>query len=215
MSPLVGGSACIIGGMNNILALTIVAVALLFRTAGAASLPAPPFVVNCGPQTDGSPFVLAEANELREIDPTRLVHLPDVPYRATQPFGHRGGEGYWHWHGGSRPSLGPRWESDLFASGRAAPRSYSFAIPAGKYQVTIGISDGDVHVAGQRVLDILVNGRVIATDVDPIAQAGYKEPIMLSTAAEVDEDRPLNGFLSRQNRTSTDRECHLGNPSGN
>ena len=166
----------------------------------AASFPTPPFVVNCGPRTDESPFVLAEAGEQREIYPERLVHLPDIPYRASHGYGHRGGEGYWHWHGGSRPSLGPKWESDLFASGRVAPKNYSFVVPAGMYYVTVGISDGDVHVAGQRVFDILINGRVVAKDVDPIAQAGYKEPMMVSASAEV-VDQPLTiSFRGRTER---------------
>lgn len=178
--------------MNHLaFAMPFVVVASLCCFSRAASLPAPPFVVNCGPESDESPIALGEAGEQRELYPKRLVHLPDVRYRAKQRYGHRGGEGYRHWHGGSRPSLGPRWESDLFASGRVAPESYSFAIPAGEYYVTIGISDGEVHVAGKRVFDVLVNGKVIANDIDPIAQAGYKEPMILSARFGVSDDQPL------------------------
>ena len=57
--------------------------------------------------------------------------------------------------------------------------------------MTIGISDGDVHVAGQRVFDVLINDRVIAKDIDPIAQAGYKEPMMLSATVDVGNDQAL------------------------
>ena len=121
----------------------------------AESLPSPPFVLNCGPRTDEDRFVLAEANEQRELSRDRLVHLPDVPI-DTHAFGHRAGEGYRHWHGGCRPSLGPGWETDLFTSGRIASRSYSFSIPAGSYHVMVGICEGDVHVAGQRVFDVLM-----------------------------------------------------------
>ncbi len=172
--------------MNYVVfAIPFVSLVWLCCCSHAATLPAPPFVVNCGPQMDEAQFALAEAGEQREIYPQSLVHLPDVRYRASQRYGHRGGEGYRHWHGGSRPSLGPLWDNDLFASGRVAPKSYSFAVPAGPYDVTVGISDGDVHMAGHRVFDVLVNGRVIAKDVDPISLAGYKEPIMLSTSVEV------------------------------
>ena len=150
-----------------------------------AAVPAPPFVVNCGPPTDEARWELAEAEEQRELDRQRILHLPDVPYQANQRYGHHGGEGYRHWHGGSRPSLGPSWESDLFVSGRIAPERYTFAVPAGKYHVTIGVSDGEVHAAGQRVFDVLINDRVIASDVDPIAQAGYKEPLVLSASIEL------------------------------
>ena len=184
-------AACIIGGMNSTTFFLIAMIALLCRLSNAVSLPAPPFVVNCGPQTDEAPLILAEAGELRKIDRNRLVHLPDVPYRAAQRFGYLGGEGYRHWHGGSRPSPGPQWESDLFATGRIAPVSYKFVVPAGMYDVTIGISDGDVHVAGQRIFDVRINDRVTAKDVDPIAQAGYKEPMMLSASVQVGEDKQL------------------------
>lgn len=177
---------------------TLLGVLVSFCYSQTDSLPSPPFVVNCGPQTDEALFALAEAGEQREIHPERLVHLPDVRYRAAQRYGHGGGEGYRHWHGGSRPSLGPQWESDLFASGRVAPRSYVFAIPAGRYHVTIGISDGDVHAAGQRIFDVLINDRLIAKDIDAIGQAGYKEPMMLSGIVNVGDGEPLTVSFRRK-----------------
>ena len=108
---------------------TLVGVLASFCYSQTDWLPSPPFVVNCARQTDEAPIALAEAGEQREVYPERLVHLPDVRYRAAQAYGHGGGEGYRHWHGGSRPALGPQWESDLFASRRVAPRGYTFAIP--------------------------------------------------------------------------------------
>ncbi len=91
--------------------------------AHANGLPQPPFVLNCGPKSDESSLVLTEAREQRALYPNRLVQLPDLPFGDSTGFGHRGGEGYRHWHGGCRPALGPQWEADYFASGRTAPGS--------------------------------------------------------------------------------------------
>ena len=189
--------------MKRALVSTVVTlIASSCSLANSEPLPAPPFVINCGPRTDDAQDVLAEAREQRTLDPNRLIHLPDGRYRTSAGYGHRGGEGYRHWHGGCRPTLGPQWETDLFGSGRVAPHSYSFALPAGNYQVTIGICEGVVHVSGQRVFDVIINGTALARNVDPIAMAGYKEPMMLAAGARVEGDRPLTvSFRGKSDRS--------------
>lgn len=165
----------------------------------AQQCPTPPFVLDCGPKTDEDRFTLAEAHEQRAISGQRLLRLPDVPL-ASERFGHRGGEGYRHWHGGCRPSMGGDWEIDLFSSGRVDPRSYSFTLSPGEYQIGIGICEGHVHAAGQRIFDVVVNNKVIASDVDPISLAGYKEPMLLTARV-----RHTGDSLSVSFRAKTDR----------
>ena len=180
---------------------TIVAVliALFGGHTHGETVPAPPFVLNCGAATDEARFVLAEAQEQREFSADRLVQLPDVPSSANG-FGHRGGEGYWHWHGGCRPSLGADWEVDLFSSGRIGPRSYAFGLAPGEYQIAVGICEGHAHAPKQRVFDVLVNDKVIAQDVDPIAWAGYKEPMVFTARVRLKGDPLTISFRAKTER---------------
>ena len=193
----------IVGMNKNTLPMVAVlfSLALLGGKLWADSTPSPPFVLNCGRFHDEARFLLAEAHEQREISDDQLVQLPDVPYSRIG-FGHRGGEGYWHWHGGCRPALGANWETDLFSSGRVGPQSYKFGLSPGAYQIAIGICEGHVHAVGERIFDVLVNDKVIAKDVDPIAWAGYKEPIVLTARVRISGDPLTVAF-----RANTDRQA--------
>ena len=124
----------------------LLSLAVLSGNAWAESIPSPPFVLNCGPNSDEARFVLAEAHEQREISEDQIVQMPDVPY-SRNGFGHQGGEGYWHWHGGCRPALGADWETDLFSSGRIGPQSYSFQLPRGEYQIAVGMRRGRLSIS--------------------------------------------------------------------
>jgi hypothetical protein len=52
------------------------------------------------------------------------------------------------------------------------PFQYQFAVPAGSYQVNLKFSENSATEAGQRIFNVLVNGRAVLANFDIFASAG-------------------------------------------
>ena len=146
------------------------------------------------------------------------VWLPDLRWGKDRPYGYRGGERFRPWY---IPAVGV-WGDDGFTGavespgsdgvdaaaaerrgaiyhrGRRNPGSYHFRLPRGKYIVHLGFCELEAQAAGVRVFNIEIEGRRVATDLDPFAVAGLGQAFRCVAATELVDDGTLDIEFSPQ-----------------
>lgn len=150
------------------------------------TLPAPPFVINCGPRSDDD-----GAWERGRGDRDGIPVLPDRRRTERSAHGFEAGEPFRHWFS----LVWGRPERYLFTSGRVHPESYSFQLPRGEYVLSLGFCEGEHHTAERRVFDVLAQGERLFEGLDPFAVAGYNQAFRLSRRVKVRGDEGLTVVL--------------------
>ncbi|MCZ6795491.1 MAG: CotH kinase family protein, partial [Planctomycetota bacterium] len=153
-----------------------------------------PFLLDCGP----SGRERDDEDEWRERRrrTAGIRTLRDRRYSRRSGYGHEGGEGFRQWFAGVSGIWG-RVEPDLYASGRHAPESYLFDLPAGDYVVALGFCELEEHRAGRRVFDIVLQGDEVARGFDIFAAGGYSQAIHRVFPARVRQGERLTVVLRR------------------
>mgnify|MGYP000067791113 FL=1 len=69
--------------------------------------------------------------------------------------------------------------------------AYRIDVPPGSYDLEIAVCDLDNEAAGERVFDVSANGRTLAADFDPVAEAGERTPATVTAVVDVEADESL------------------------
>ena len=143
--------------------------------------PPPPFVLTCAPE---GPAELSAA--FSDAEGARIPVLADAEFGAEWGYGYAGGKGFRHW----RPAV---WGYDPapFSSGRIDPGSYRFSLQKGDYLVVLGFCESFEHHVRRRILDVLIQGRVVEADLDLFALAGCLQAFQSKHLVSVHGDEGL------------------------
>ena len=100
-------------------------------------------------------------------DPESWVWVEDQVYSV----------GGWGAVGGTALTMTDGWvngstEDPLYQTYREAMSAYRFDVPGGTYEVTLRFMDPTATAPGQRVIDVHLNGAVLAAGLDLVAQVG-------------------------------------------
>lgn len=163
--------------------------------------PSPPFLVDCGPAEGDRDGDDAGRERERSRRQGRVRRLLDRPYEPGAGYGHEAGEGFHRWYTVVSGLWGDP-ERDVFATGRIAPESYRFDLPAGGYIVELGFCETEARRDGERVFEVQIQGRASMDDLDPFAVAGFGQCFRLTFEAVVRGREGLTVVLRRARGSS-------------
>jgi hypothetical protein len=83
----------------------------------------------------------------------------------------------------------------------ASPMKYTFPVRAGGYRVNLHFAEiyDQNLAAGKRVFDVIVNGSVVAADLDIFAQAGAYTPLVLDFLTQAVDGKVVVEFANKTN----------------
>ncbi|HKP70055.1 MAG TPA: glycoside hydrolase family 2 TIM barrel-domain containing protein, partial [Pyrinomonadaceae bacterium] len=73
----------------------------------------------------------------------------------------------------------------IFQTMREGPSSYTFAVPAGRYEIELRFAEPKFKTAGERVFGVKINGEMFADRLDVFAATGYMTQLTRRTNATV------------------------------
>lgn len=141
-------------------------------------------------------LALADAPRPREIrvncggvqvtDRLGRVYEADAPFAEARGWGYVGGQMSMARSG---TQIAGADDPALLASDRWGVDAYRFDLQPGVYRVTLSFAEFHFTEPGQRVFDVLVNGRPAIRDVDIVARAGRNRALVLATTLKTDDGR--------------------------
>lgn len=98
-----------------------------------------------------------------------------------------------------------KWPANIIVSGtsdhtvfqeeRKGLTKYLFRVPNGEYKITMMFAENDNNSAGQRVFDILAEGKIVRDNLDVFNEAGKSSLLMVETTAAI-FDETIDLFFS-------------------
>ena len=91
------------------------------------------------------------------------------------------------------------YQSERWNDATSGNLKYTFPLRAGEYKVILHFAEiwDQAFAPGQRVFDVLVNGTVVAPDLDVFAQAGARTPLDLDFLAAAQEGKIIVEFANK------------------